>query len=118
MKFSLLLFALSIILKRASRKSADYQKHIAGISARVIIKTADGGRARLFRFDRGVVTSRAGDHGRFDVALIWKDAETGFSVMTDKNGSASFNAAADGKLKVEGMSVFAQWFEEGVKLVL
>jgi len=39
-------------------------------------------------------------------------------VMMDKRKDASFNAAADGKLKVLGMSVYAQWFEDGIKLVL
>ena len=38
--------------------------------------------------------------------------------MTDKRGDASFNAAAEGKLRVEGMSLYAQWFEDGVKLVI
>jgi hypothetical protein len=49
---------------------------------------------------------------------VWQDAATGFAVMTAKRPDASFNAAADGKLRVEGMSVYAQWFEEGIKLAL
>jgi hypothetical protein len=49
---------------------------------------------------------------------VWKDAATGFSVMTDKRKDASFNAAAEGKLHVEGMGVYAQWFEDGLKLVV
>ena len=52
----------------------------------------------------------------YDAALVWKDAATGFSVMTSKKKDASFNAAAEGKLKISGMSVYAQWFEEGIKL--
>ena len=52
------------------------------------------------------------------MALVWKDAKTAFSVMTSKKPDASFNAAADGKLKVLGMSIYAQWFEEGMKLVM
>ena len=38
--------------------------------------------------------------------------------MTDKSSDASFNAAAEGKLKVLGMSLYAQWFEDGIKLVI
>jgi len=38
--------------------------------------------------------------------------------MTSKKPDASFNAAAEGKLKVLGMSVWAQWFEDGIKLVM
>ena len=39
-------------------------------------------------------------------------------VMKSKKKDASFNAAAEGKLKVLGMSVYAQWFEDGIKLVM
>lgn len=118
MRFSVLLFALYYILKIASKFNAAYKRYVSKASVRVLIKTADGSRARLFIFDKGKLTSLPGDHKEFDVALIWKDAATGFSVMTNKRSDASFNAAAEGKLKVEGMSVYAQWFEDGIKLVL
>ncbi|MFZ5570956.1 MAG: hypothetical protein ACOZF0_11155 [Thermodesulfobacteriota bacterium] len=118
MRFSFLLFVLFVALKTASITNRAFRKYIAKINARVLIKTADGLRARQFIFNRGRVSSAAGDCREFDVALIWKDAATGFSVMTDKRPDASFNAAAEGKLKVAGMSVYAQWFENGIKLVL
>ncbi len=118
MRFSILLFVLYLALKVASIINKAFRKHIAKINAKVLIKTADGNRARLFVFNKGTVTSLPGDQKEFDVALIWQDAATGFSVMTAKRGDASFNAAAAGKLKVAGMSVYAQWFENGVKLVL
>ena len=38
--------------------------------------------------------------------------------MASGSDEASFRAAAEGKLKVEGMAVFAQWFTDGVKLIL
>lgn len=118
MKFSALLFALYYILKVASLTNPAFKKHIAKMKARVLIKTEDGRRARLFIFDNGKLTSVRGDRADYDVALVWKDADTGFSVMTSKNKDASFNAAAEGRLKVLGMNVYAQWFEDGIKLVL
>ena len=118
MKFSLLLFALSQILKIASYTNSKFKKYISKAGARVLIKTADGQYGRLFVFDKGKVSSFPGDQKNFDVALVWQDADTGFSVMTNKSPDASFNAAAEGKLRVEGMSVYAQWFENGMKLVL
>ena len=118
MRFSILLFALYQILKRASKKNAAYRKYIRPMRARILIKTADGKRGRLFVFDKGTVSSVAGDQEAFDAALVWQDAATGFATMTDKKPDASFNAAADGKLRIEGMGVFAQWFEDGIKLVL
>ncbi len=117
MKFSLLLFAISNILKIAALTNKAFKRYIKKMSARILIKTEDGERARLFVFNKGKISSRPGDHKDFDVALVWKDAATGFSVMTDKSDDASFNAAAEGKLKVEGMSIYAQWFEDGMKLI-
>jgi len=119
MKFSMLLFALDLMLKRAAKKNEAFKKYISRAKARVLIKTRDGQRGRLFIFDKGKISSKPGGrHRDFDVALVWKDAATGFSVMTDKRKDASFNAAAEGKLHVEGMGVYAQWFEDGLKLVV
>ena len=117
MRFSLLLWALSWMLKHAARKNEAFRKYIRTADVRVLIRTADARHARLFRFNKGRFSSCSGDTKDFDVALVWKDAKTGFSVMTSKSKDASFNAAAEGNLRVEGMSLYAQWFEDGVKLV-
>ena len=119
MKFSMLLFALDLMLKRASKKNEALKKYTSRANSRVLIKTRDGQRGRLFVFDKGKISSKPGDrHRDFDVALVWKAAATGLSVITDKRKDASFNAAAEGKLHVEGMGVYVQWFEDGLKLVV
>ena len=118
MKFSILLFGLYIILKVRLITNKAYKKYINKTSAKILIKTEDGERARMFVFNKGKLRSVVGDLKDYDAALVWKDAATGFSVMTSKKKDASFNAAAEGKLKVYGMSVYAQWFEEGIKLVM
>lgn len=118
MRFSALLFILYNVLKIASVTNKAFKKYISKTSARILIKTADSQRARLFIFDKGKLSTLSGDQKDFDVALVWKDAGTAFSVMTDKSSDASFNAAAEGKLKVLGMSLYAQWFEDGIKLVM
>ena len=69
-------------------------------------------------FNKGRFASQAGNHDAFDVALVFRDAATGFAVLTSKNKDASFNAAAEGKLKVVGMSLFAQWFEDATQIIL
>lgn len=118
MRFTLLLFALGQILKIASITSKPFKHYIRNTNARVLIKTKDNQRARLFVFNKGKVSSRAGNHAAFDVALIFKDAAAGFAVLSSKKKDASFNAAAEGKLNVAGMSFFAQWFEDGTKIIL
>lgn len=118
MRFSILLFALYNLLKVASIINKSYKKYISKMRIKILIKTEDGKRSRLFIFDKGKISTKTGDRKDFDVALVWQDAATGFSVMTSKSTDASFNAAADGKLKVLGMSIYAQWFEDGLKLVI
>lgn len=118
MHFSLLLFVLAQILKIASLTHTRFKRYIAKARVRILIKTADDRRARLLVFDKGRVSSLPGARHDFDAALVWRDAATGFSVMTSKKPDASFNAAAQGKLRVEGMSVYAQWLEDGLKLIL
>ena len=118
MRFTLLLFILGQVLKLASILSRPYKWYIRNTAVKVLIKTRDNQRARLFLFDKGKVSSLPGNHDDFDVALVFRDAATGFSVLTSRRKDASFIAAAKGNLKVEGMSFFAQWFEDGTKLLL
>jgi len=119
MKFILLLFVLAQKLKAASKKNNAYRKHLGIMQIKVLIKTADGKSGRLFIFDKGDFSSVSGVHHQSDVALIWADAGTAFKVMTSKTGDAdTFRAAAEGKVRVEGMVPYLQWFTDGVKLVM
>lgn len=118
MKLKILLFTLGKIFQVASMFNKKFRHYIRKSGVRILIKTADGSCGRLFIFDKGKFSSLPGNHDDFDAALIWQDSSTGFSVMTSKKPDAFFNAAADGKLSVEGMSFYAQWFEDGTKLLL
>lgn len=119
MKLSLLLFVLAQKLKAAARKNAAYRSHLGMMQVRVLIRTADGKTGRLFVFDKGAFSSESGANHPYDVALIWADAGTGFRVMTSKTGDAdTFMAAAEGKVRVEGMPPYLQWFTDGVKLAM
>lgn len=117
MRFSFLLFAISLMLKRAAKNNSEFKEFIKNAQYKILIKTEDGKHGRLFAFNKGSVSSAPGNSNDFDVALVWKDAKTGFAVMTDKSKDASFNAAAQGNLRVEGMSVYAQWFEDSMKII-
>jgi hypothetical protein len=119
MKFSLLLLILYQKLKKASKKNIAFRNFISTMKTRILIKTADGNRGRLFIFDKGSISSlRGGNHQDFEVALIWSDAGTAFKVMASGSDEESFKAAAQGKLKVEGTAYYAQWFTQAVKLII
>ena len=119
MKFKLLLFILTKKLKAASKKNTDYQKHLGLMQIKVLIRTADGKIGRLFIFDRGSFSSESCADYQADVALIWADAATAFRVMTSKTSDAdTFRAAAEGKVRIEGMVPYLQWFTDGVELAM
>ncbi|OHD68908.1 MAG: hypothetical protein A2W19_11120 [Spirochaetes bacterium RBG_16_49_21] len=118
MKFSLLLFILFKKLKKAVKSNTAYRSYIGEIRLKILMKTADGRRGRLFIFDRGKLSSRSGAGHAADAALVWSDAATAFRVMASGSDEEMFLAAANGKVKVEGMAYFIQWFGDGVKLVM
>ncbi len=119
MKFTLLLFVLAYKLKAAAKKNTAYRKHLGIMQLRVLIKTADDKKGRLFIFDKGTFSSVGGAVHKCDAALVWADAGTAFRVMTSKTGDTdTFRAAAEGKMRVEGMVPYLQWFTDGVKLAV
>ncbi len=118
MKLSLLLYALSLELRRAARTNRAFRSYIGNVPLRILVKTADDRHGRLFVFDRGRVSSVAGARHRCDAALVWADAGTAFRVMVSGSDEATFLAAAEGKLRVEGMAYYIQWFNDAVKLTM
>jgi hypothetical protein len=118
MRLSLILFVLYLKLSRAAKTNKAFQNYIGTMQLRFLIKTADGKWGRLFIFDKGKVLSVSGANHRCDAALVWSDPGTAFKVMISGSDEASFLAAANGKLKVEGMAYYIQWFNDGVKLIM
>ena len=111
MKFTFLLFILYLKLKKVAKKNPEFQEFIKKEKTRVLIKTADGKRGRMFIFDNGKFSSLpGGDQKQFDVAMIWQDADTAFKVMASEDLDKSMEAAYDGRLVFEGDANQALWF--------
>ncbi len=118
MRFSLLLFILYFLLRKAAKDNKVFRRYIGNIhNLRIMIKTTDGKRGRLYIFDAGTVHSLRGANHAYDAAIIWSDAFTGYKVMLSQSDEEQFKAAAAGKMKIDGMAYFAQWFNEAVKLI-
>ena len=118
MRLSLLLFGLYLKLRMAAKSNEAFRSYIGNIRLRILIKTADDKRGRLIIFDQGQIKSRSGARHERDVALVWSDPATAFKVMLSMSEEEMFNAAAQGKVKVEGMAFFLQWFNDGMKLIM
>lgn len=111
MKLTFLLYILYLKLKKAAKKDPEFQDYIKNERTKVLIRTADGKRGRLFVFDKGHFSSVSGaDHTGFDVAMVWKDANTAFKVMAAEDLDASNEAAFDGRVVFEGDAAQALWF--------
>jgi len=118
MQLWILLGILYLKLKAASKTNKAFQNYIGTIQLKILIKTANGRWGRLFVFDRGTVSTKGGADHPCDAALVWSDPATAFRVMASGSDEASFQAAADGKLKVDGMAYYIQWFNDAVKLIM
>jgi hypothetical protein len=118
MKLRLLLFILYQKLKKAAKKNPAYRSFLANMQVKIMIKTADGKYGRLFIFDRGKLSTLAGGTHPYEAAIIWSDPDTAFKVLSSRSDEQTFKAAAEGKLKVDGMVAYVQWFTDGVKLVM
>lgn len=111
MKFTLLLFILYLKLKKAAKKDPEFQEYIKKEKTKVLIKTADSKRGRMFIFDNGKFSSvPGGDQKGFDVAMVWKDADTAFKIMASEDLDKSMEALFEGKLVFEGDDKQALWF--------
>lgn len=118
MRLSMLLYLLSLKLKRAAKSNQAFQNYIGLVELKILVKTSDGKQGRLFVFEKGRVSSKGGADHPFDAALVWSDPKTAFKVMVSGSEEATFKAAAEGKVRVEGMAYYIQWFNDGVKLVM
>ena len=118
MRLKILLLGLYWLLWFSSKTNASFKKFIRKASVRLMVRTEDGRCARMFIFNHGKITSATDPSLSFDAALTWKDPKTAFSVLLKQNMEAIFFAAADGKLKIEGMPVYAQWFDAAMHHIM
>jgi len=118
MRLWLLLFILSVKLRIDAKRNQAFKNYIGTTRLRFLIKTADGKWGRLFIFDNGTVTTKPGANHECDAALVWSDPASAFRVMLAQSEKAAFKAAAEGKIKVEGMAYYVQWFNDAMKLIM
>jgi hypothetical protein len=115
MKFSLLLWILGRKLKAAAKKSAEFKNRVKEQNITVQIKTADNSRGRYYVLKDGEIESIKGIAPQSDVALVWSDPATGFTVMKSESQEVKMKALTEGKLKLEGDGGKALWFTETIK---
>lgn len=115
MKLTLLLFALSLKLRRAKHHNERLRTRLQARTGSVWIQTDDHRVGRLFVFSKGQIFTKSGGQGEADVKMIWKDADTASKAMTSSDPLALAHALEDGHLRFEGDMSVAQWFGSLIK---
>lgn len=102
MRFSLLLYGFHILLRFTAWRRVSFREHLKGKDFSMLIRTADGRRARRYVFSGGEISSSKGNGTAADFSLVWKDAATGYRAMISMKPKALMHAIGDGSLKLEG----------------
>ena len=111
LKFKFLLWALTKLLQRAVKKSPACAKYVAGKDLVFQIQTVDG-IGRHFSIKNGKVSSIAGLTGNPKFTMTFKDAATGYAILSAKDSKEAFLAALhDEHLVISGDFVEVMWFQ-------
>jgi hypothetical protein len=95
MKILPLLIKLNIKTKKYVRDMLSTQNY------RFVMVTKDGKLGKRFLFQKGLFETDA-VLTEYDVAYVWRDGNTAFKVLTDKDPTALFKAEANRDLEIKG----------------
>lgn len=118
MRLTLLLYILTVKLRRAAKKNPEFVKKLKKRDYTLVIRTADRRRGRFFTFANGKIFSKRGLHPRPDVELVWVDAATAFRVLASGDDKAVVQAMGKSQLKIEGNLDHFFWFGDVLKLMM
>src|SRR5690606_1601546 len=76
-KFPLLLWALSLLMKKAARNNPDFRKQLEGKDFAFQLQTADGGIVRQFVVANNSIRSKRKAHSNPAFTISFKNADTG-----------------------------------------
>ena len=117
MKFSFILFGLSLILKYTAWRNAAFRQRLEERNFTAQIMARDEETGRWYRFENGRVTSGRGLHPQPDMTLGFKTAAIGANLlMPPINWLDQINAQKDFLLSVEGEEDITNWFAQTVML--
>jgi uncharacterized protein (DUF1330 family) len=115
MKFSLLLWAFGLLMKKAAKSNEDFKKQLVGKDVVIQIQTGDTKKGRHFIIKDGKVKSKRGLQEEPSLGLVFKDAETALSVMTSKDKNAFMKAVQEKDLAIKGDFSLLMWLMGLVK---
>lgn len=110
MKLQTILMLLGLKLKWKARFDDAFRKELPLADRVVVIRTADGRRARSYLFRRGGFRARAGVHPEATAQLVWSDPAVAIRAMLSSNQLDTISAIGRGDLTIVGNLQDALWF--------
>ncbi|MBV6751384.1 SCP2 sterol-binding domain-containing protein [Pseudomonas chlororaphis] len=112
MKFRFLLWALGLLMARASRKNPAFQQQLADKALVFQLQTLDGKVARHFIVKDQRISSRSGVYPEPAFAIAFKDAAYGFATLQAKNKQLAFmTGIQDKSIQIKGNPALVMWFQ-------
>lgn len=111
LQFKIFLWVLTRLLQRTAKTAPACANYIRDKELAFQIRTEDG-VGRHFRIADGRIRSTTRLTERPEFTMIFRDAVTGFRVLTAKDGQSAFlQALHDGTLTLKGNFVEVLWFQ-------
>lgn len=112
MKFRFLLWALGLLMAKASRNNPAFQQQLTDKNLVFQLQTLDGKVARHFIVKDLRVSSKAGTHPQPAFAIAFKDAAYGFATLQAKNKQLAFmQGIQDKSIQIKGNPALVVWFQ-------
>ncbi|WP_295476720.1 helicase [uncultured Pseudomonas sp.] len=112
MKFRFLLWALGLLMVRASRNNPEFQQQLADKALTFQLQTADGKIARHYIVHEQRVRSVAGMVEAPAFAIAFKDAAYGFATLQATNKQLAFMQGIQNKdIQIKGNPALVIWFQ-------
>lgn len=119
MVFSIILFGLDLMLKRAVRKYPSFKHRLKEKNFTAQIKVKDNSRGRHFTFKNGNITSKAGIHPSPDVTIVYRNAYLAAKLMRpNRDQLEQISAMKNFQIGMEGPDELTMWFMETLSLML
>jgi len=112
MKFRFLLWAMGLLMSRASRKNPAFQQQLKDKDLVFQLQTLDGKAARHFIVKDGRISSSGGTWPEPAFAIAFKDAAFGFETLQAKNKQLAFmQGIQDKSIQIKGNPALVIWFQ-------
>jgi len=112
MKFRFLLWALGLLMARASRKNPAFQQQLADKALVFQLQTLDGKVARHYIVKDQRTSSRSGTYPEPAFAIAFKDPAYGFATLQAKNKQLAFmTGIQDKSIQIKGNPALVMWFQ-------